>query len=135
MKSRYINAFMKVAYTFADLSYCERRKVGCVIVKNDTIISIGYNGSPAGWDNKCEGEDGLTLPHIIHAEMNAITKLTRSNESSEGSVMFITTAPCLPCTTVLPEIGLTHIDYAECYRGTEGLEHLSARGIPISQIK
>jgi len=135
MKSRYIEAYMKVAYTFAELSHCKRRKVGCVIVKNDTIISIGYNGSPAGWDNCCEGEDGLTLPHIIHAEMNAVTKLTCSNESSVGSEMFITTAPCLPCATVLSEIGLTHIYYAECYKGTEGLEHLSARGIPVSQIK
>lgn len=126
---------MKSAYVFAELSHCKRRKVGCVVVKNDTIISIGYNGPPAGWDNNCEGDDGKTLPHVIHAEMNAITKLTKSHESAVGSTMFITTAPCLPCATILSEIGLEHIYYAEDYKGTEGLEHLSARGIAVTQVK
>ena len=135
MKDRYIQAYLEAAYTFGKLSYCKRRQVGAVVVKNDTIISIGYNGSPEGSDNNCEGEDGLTLPHIIHAEMNAIIKLTRGNESSVGSEMFITAAPCLPCATILSEIGIVHIYYAEEYRSTEGIEHLRARGIPVSQIK
>jgi dCMP deaminase len=135
MKSRYITAYMKAAYVFADLSYCVRRKVGCVVVKNDTIISIGYNGPPAGWCNDCEGEDGLTLPYVLHAEENALIKLTKSHESAEGAVMLVTTAPCLPCAKLLAEIGLKEIYYAEQYRGPEGLDHLQARGIPVTQVK
>ena len=134
MKSRYVVAYMKAAYVFSELSHCKRRKVGCVIVKNDTIISIGYNGSPSGWENECEGEDGQTLPHILHAEENAIIKLTRSHETATGAVMFITTAPCFPCAKLLAEIGLKRIYYAESYRGTKGLDHLCAREIPVSQV-
>jgi len=126
---------MEVAYVFAKNSYCDKKKVGCVIVKNDTIISVGYNGSPSGWDNCCEDDNNKTLPHILHAEENALIKMARSHESSVGAEMFITMSPCLPCAKLLSEVGLKKVYYAEEYRGTEGLEHLRARGIPVEQVK
>ena len=132
---RFVDTYMETAYVFAKRSYCDRKKVGCVIVKNDTIISVGYNGSPSGWDNACEDEHNKTLPHILHAEENALIKLARSHESSVGAEMFITMSPCLPCAKLLSEVGLKKVYYAEDYRGTEGLEHLRARGIPVERVK
>lgn len=133
MKDKHIKAYMKAAYVFAELSSCKRRQVGCVVVKDDTIISIGYNGTPSGWSNICEDSEGNTKPEVLHAEENAIIKLTRSHESAEDAIMFITTAPCFPCAKLIAETGIKIVYYADDYRGTEGIEHLRARDITVTK--
>jgi dCMP deaminase len=110
-------AHMKNAFNYAQLSACERRQVGCIIVKENRIISIGYNGTPPGWStNCCEDEHGHTSPEVIHAEMNALLKLTRSNESSIGSIMFCTDEPCGQCAPFISMSGITHVYYARKYK-------------------
>ena len=136
MKKRYAEAHMKVAYLYAELSYCERRKVGCVIVKDDRIISIGYNGTMSGWSNCCEDEHGKTKPEVSHAEENAITKLAASTESGEGASVFVTTAPCLPCSKMLANMKVNEVYYSEDYRGkTEGIEHLKKAKVKVKQLQ
>jgi dCMP deaminase len=120
-------------------------KVGCVLVKDNRIISIGYNGTPSGWSNECEVEfttgDGthdhvemITKPEVIHAEANAVAKLARSNESGEGSVAFITHAPCLSCAKMLYSAGIIEVVYADPYKSKEGLQFLEKCGIKVSQL-
>lgn len=135
MKKRYAEAHMKVAHIYGQLSYCKRKQVGCVVVKDDRIISIGYNGTPKGWDNTCEDDDNQTKPEVSHAEENAITKLAKSNESGEGASVFITLAPCLPCAKLLAGIGVKEVYYGDTYRGTEGIEYLKKNKIKIKQLK
>ena len=136
MKFRFIEAHMRVAYIYANLSYCVRRKVGCVIVKDDKIISIGYNGTPSGFSNTCETEDGKsTLPITIHAELNAITKLAKSHESGNGASLFVTTAPCQQCAITILQSGITNVYYCEDYRGvTDGVDFLRKAGIKVLQV-
>jgi len=133
MKKRYAAAHMKVAHIYAKLSYCERKKVGCVIVKDDRIISIGFNGTPPSWDNTCE-VDGKTIPQTYHAEANAIAKLARSHESGEDAYAFITCAPCLDCAKLLAQTKIKQVFYGEEYRGKEGLKFLEECGIMITQM-
>lgn len=135
MKSKYLKAHMATAFEYAKLSHCQRRKVGCVFVKDDRIISIGYNGSPPGWDNVCEDENNNTKPEIIHAEANAIAKLAKTTESGEGSTVFITLAPCLNCAKQLAAMDVAEVYYGEKYRNTDGVEHLHKRGIPTYYIE
>jgi len=129
---------MKSAFNYAECSTAEKLKVGCVIVKDDRIISIGYNGMPSGWSNECETrsfftEDGqqllnqilITKPEVLHAEENAITKLARSNESGGGSTAFITHAPCLSCAKLLYSSGIVEVYYTHLYKNTEGLDFLN----------
>lgn len=134
MKERHKRAYMMAAESFAQLSYATRRKVGCVVVKEDTIIAIGYNGTPPGWDNTCEGPDGLTLPHVIHAEQNAMDKLMRGTTSSVGAAVFVTTAPCFSCAMRLRGAGVTEVYYRDTYRNTEGLDLLKASGIYTERV-
>ena len=143
MKSKFIDAHMKVAETYANLSSATRLKVGCVIVKNDTIIGIGYNGMPSGWDNKCEDEeydeDGFhiiskTKKEVIHAEINAISKVARSTNSSDGADMFITHAPCIECAKSLFQSGIRKIFYRNTYRTEEGLKFLEKCGVAIEKV-
>ena len=127
---------MKTAKLFAELSSAKRKKVGAIIVKDDRIISIGYNGMPADWDNNCEDEvvdyfsDRIpittlkTKPEVLHAELNAIGKLARSNESGEGATMFVTCAPCMNCAKMIYASGIKEVFYAEDYRDQSGLEFL-----------
>lgn len=127
---------MKTAKLFAELSSARRRKVGAIIVKDDRIISIGYNGMPADWDNNCEDEvvdyfsDRIpittlkTKPEVLHAEANAIGKLARSNESGEGATMFVTCAPCMECAKMIYASGIKEVFYAENYNNSSGLEFL-----------
>ena len=139
---------MKVAETYAQLSSAKRLKVGCVIVKNDTIIGIGYNGMPSGWDNMCEdvvtptlpywSGDGPTLktkPEVIHAEINAISKVARSTNSSDGADMFITHAPCIECAKSLFQAGIKRVFYRDTYRSDDGLKFLEKCGVSISNVK
>ena len=143
IKEKYIGTYMKVAHLFAEHSSAKRKKVGAVIVKDDRIISIGYNGMPAGWNNDCEDlviyrkeiEPGVfnmehthewkTKPEVLHAESNAIAKLAKSTESGEGATMFVTCAPCLDCAKLIYQSGITEVYYAEDYRSDEGVNFLN----------
>ena len=140
MKEKYIDTYMKVAHLFAEHSSAKRKKVGAVIVKDDRIISIGYNGMPAGWDNDCEvetieiysGHEGVvqrttlkTKSEVLHAESNAIAKLARSTESGEGATMFITCAPCIECAKLIYQAGIKEVFYDEEYRSDEGVKFLN----------
>jgi len=133
MKTRYANAHMRAAHIYAELSYCKRKQVGCVIVKDDRIISIGFNGTPPNWKNKCE-EDGKTIPQVYHAEANALAKLARSHEAGEDAIAFITCAPCLDCAKLIAQTGISEVFYAEEYKGTEGLDFLEQCGIKNTQL-
>ncbi len=137
MKEKFIKAHMQAAYIYADLSYCERKKVGSVIVKHNSIISIGYNGTPTGEDNCCEDQDGLSKPNIIHAEDNALRKLTRSHESSEGAVIFVTANPCVRCAEKIVDAGISKVYYAEVYNGTtpKGLDYLAKHSVEVEHVK
>jgi dCMP deaminase len=138
---------MKSAFNYAECSTAERLKVGCVLVKDDRIISIGYNGMPSGWSNECEilsffAEDGkqlpsqvlATKPEVLHAEENAITKLARSNESGEGATAFITHAPCMSCAKLLHGSGIIEVFYANWYRDNSGLDFLKKCKIGIDKL-
>ncbi len=133
---------MQTAQTFAECSTAERAKVGAIIVKDDRIISIGYNGMPSGWDNTCEniigytnGEPVLkTKPEVLHAEANALAKVARSSESSEGAYMFITYSPCLDCAKLIYQSGIKKVYYGQQYRETAGLEFLDRCDIDIEQL-
>lgn len=138
MKEKEARAHMLSAYNYADLSYCIRKKVGCVIVKDNRIISIGYNGTPPGWDNCCETEDGKSKPEVIHAELNAIGKLAKSTESGKGASVFVTCEPCIECAVLISVSGIAEVYYAEKYvgsksseRGMEGVEYLERCNIPV----
>ena len=142
MKSKHLNAYMKTAETFAECSTARRAKVGAIIVKDNRIISIGYNGMPSGWDNNCENEIGVhkgepvlkTKPQVLHAEMNAISKVARSSESSEGSAMFITHAPCHDCAKMIFQSGISSVYYRTTYRDSTGIEFLEQCNIPVVQL-
>ena len=142
MKSKHITAYMKTAETFAECSTAKRAKVGAIIVKDDRIISIGYNGMPSGWDNNCENEIGVhkgepvlkTKPQVLHAEMNAISKVARSSESSQDAVMFVTHAPCHDCAKMIYQSGISSVYYRTTYRDTTGIEFLEQCNIPVKQI-
>lgn len=161
MKQKHIEAFMKTAETFAECSTAVRLHVGAVIVKEDRVISIGYNGMPSGWDNNCEdtvfvvneevlGVDMLSLgytqtdkgnwttlktkPEVLHAETNAIAKLARSTESGLGATLFVTHAPCLDCAKLVYQSGINSVYYRNTYRDQAGLEFLSKAGVEVKQI-
>ena len=133
MKPKHIRAHMKAAHAYAECSTAEKLKVGCVLVKDHRIISIGYNGMPSEWTNVCEDESGKTKPEVIHAEANAVAKLARSNESGEGSVAFITHAPCLSCAKMLYSAGVSEVVYSQSYRETVGVDFLVKCEIPVLQ--
>lgn len=152
MKQKWIDAFMDTAERFAQLSSATRLKVGAVVVKDNRIISIGYNGTPAGWDNECENEEIIwdndallmgvidrrelkTKPEVIHAEANAITKLARDGESGSGSSIFCTHAPCLDCAKLIYGSGITNVFYRESYRNTDGINFLKKCNISVSEQK
>jgi dCMP deaminase len=143
MKPKLVKAYMQTAETFAELSHARRLHVGAIVVKDDRIISIGYNGMPAGWDNDCEdviqhSDDTTSLktkPEVLHAETNAIAKLARSNESGLGADIFITHAPCLDCAKLIYQSGISRVYYGENYRSNEGIEFLNASGITVNKIE
>ena len=128
-------AHMEAAHVYAKLSWAERAKVGCVIVKNNRIISIGYNGMPSGWSNICE-EDNVTKDEVLHAETNAIAKVAASPESSHGSSLYVTMAPCIDCAKLIYQSGIVEVFYSDKYtKGTEGIDFLNKCHIPTVQIK
>ena len=134
MKQKFINAYMDTAKRFAELSHCERLKVGAIVVKDDRIISIGYNGMPRGWDNCCE-EYGNTKDEVLHAEANAITKLAKSTESGDGASIFITHSPCIDCAKLIVQSGITDVYYEQDYRSKDGLIFLTKSGLLIHNVK
>lgn len=149
MKKKFIDAHMKVAEIYSQLSSAKRLKVGAVLVKDDTIIGIGYNGMPAGWDNNCEIEipetidtesrtvtpsQLLTKPEVIHAESNCLLKVTRSTNSSEDSVMFVTHTPCIDCAKLIYQAGVRKVFYRNVYRNENGLDFLRKCDIELEQI-
>ena len=126
--------YLRMAKIWAENSYCTRRQVGALIVKNKMIISDGYNGTPSGFPNICEGEDGLTLPYVLHAEANAITKIARSGNNSDGATLYVTDAPCIECAKLIIQSGIKRVVYARSYRLTDGIELLTKAGIEVEQM-
>jgi dCMP deaminase len=123
-----------MARIWSENSYCERRKVGALLVKDKMIISDGYNGTPSGFPNVCETDEGTTFPYVLHAEANAITKVARSNNSSEGSTLYITTSPCMECAKLIIQAGIRRVVFSELYRITDGLDLLKRAGIEFEHI-
>lgn len=134
MKENIKYAHLRVAEEYAKLSYCVRLKVGALIVTQDDLLLLGYNGTPCGWKNICE-IDGVTKPEVLHAESNAITKLAKSHASGKGASMFTTTAPCIECAKLIHQTGITHIYYRNIYRSDEGIKFLEkCDGIHIERL-
>lgn len=126
--------YLRMARIWAENSYCERRKVGAIIVKDKMIISDGYNGTPAGFENVCEDHDGITKPYVLHAEANAITKVARSNNSSQGSTLYITASPCMECSKLIIQAGIRRVVFNDLYRVTDGIDLLRRAGIECVHI-
>lgn len=127
--------YLRMASIWAENSYCVRRKVGALIVKDKMIISDGFNGTPSGFENICEDENGLTKPYVLHAEANAITKVARSNNSSEGATLYITDAPCIECAKLIIQAGIRRIVYSKAYRIDDGLNLLKRAGIECVRLQ
>jgi dCMP deaminase len=138
MKTKYAQAHMKAAHLYAELSTARRLKVGALVVKDDRIISIGYNGMPSGWDNNCEYqlEDGniKTKPEVLHAETNAVSKLARSTESGLDADLFVTHSPCLDCAKLIYQSGIKRVYYATTYRDNAGIDFLKASDVEVIKL-
>ena len=126
--------YLRMARIWAENSYCERRKVGALIVKDKMIISDGYNGTPAGFENVCEDENHLTKPYVLHAEANAITKIARSGNNSEGATLYVTDAPCIECSKLIIQSGIKKVFYARQYRLTDGIDLIQRAGIEVHYL-
>lgn len=126
--------YLRMARIWAENSYCKRRKVGAILVKDNMIISDGYNGTPSGFDNVCEDGTDTTFPYVLHAEANAITKVARSNNSSEGSTLYITTSPCMECSKLIIQAGIRRVVFTELYRICDGLDLLRKAGVEVCHI-
>lgn len=127
--------YLRMARIWAENSYCQRRQVGAIIVKDQMIISDGFNGTPSGFENICEDETGVTKPYVLHAEANAITKVARSNNSSDGSTLYVTASPCLECAKLIIQAGIKRVVYNELYRITDGIDLLTRAGIECIHIQ
>ena len=126
--------YLQMARIWAQNSYCQRRQVGALVVKDGMIISDGYNGTPSGFENICEDENNVTKPYVLHAEANAITKLARSNNNSDGATIYITASPCIECAKLIIQAGIKRVVYGEQYRLTDGVDLLKRAGIEIIYI-
>ena len=133
--TKFDKSYIEMAHVWARNSYCERRKVGALIVKDRMIISDGYNGTPSGFENICEDESGITKPYVLHAEANAITKVAKSNNSSEGATLYITDSPCMECAKLIIQAGISRVVYSNKYRVTDGLELLQRAGVMVEQLE
>ena len=126
--------YLKMAAIWAENSYCSRRKVGALIVKDKMIISDGYNGTPSGFENICEDENGLTKPYVLHAEANALTKIARSGNNSDGATLYVTASPCIECAKLIIQAGIRRVIYGEPYRLSDGVDLLMRAGIDVEYI-
>lgn len=127
--------YLRMTAIWAENSYCERRKVGALIVKDNMIISDGYNGTPAGFENVCEDTDGHTKPYVLHAEANAITKVARSNNSSDGATLYVTASPCIECAKLIIQSGIRRVVFKDLYRLTSGIDLLKRAGVECVHIE
>lgn len=132
---RYDLAYLRMAREWRKLSHCTRKKVGAIIVKNGMIISDGYNGTPSGFDNCCEDEEGATLWYVLHAEANAISKVARSTNNAQDSTLYLTLSPCKDCSKMILQVGIKRVVYAELYKDGAGIELLKEAGISIAHIE
>lgn len=123
--------YLRMASIWAENSYCQRRQVGALIVKDNMIISDGFNGTPSGFENVCEDEHGTTKPYVLHAEANAITKIARSGNNSDGATLYVTDSPCIECSKLIIQAGIRRVIYGRKYRLTDGLELLQRAGIEV----
>ena len=123
--------YMRMAQIWAENSYCLRRKVGALLIKDKMIISDGYNGTPSGFENECEDENNDSKPYVLHAEANAITKIARSNNSSNGATLYVTASPCMECAKLIIQSGISRVVYGEKYRILDGIELLERAGIEV----
>lgn len=126
--------YLRMAKIWSENSYCNRRKVGALLVKDQMIISDGYNGTPSGFPNICEDSENRTLPYVLHAEANAITKVAKSHNSSEGSTLYVTDSPCIECSKLIIQAGIKRVVFSKLYRITDGIELLKTAGIEIIHI-
>ena len=127
--------YLRMAKIWAENSYCTRRQVGAIIVKDLMIISDGFNGTPSGFENVCEDEDGLTKSYVLHAEANAITKVAKSNNSSDGATLYVTTSPCIECSKLIIQSGIKRVVFDEKYKNTDGLDVLKRAGVVLENIE
>ena len=124
-------SYLEMASVWARNSYCKRRQVGAIIVKDRMIISDGYNGTPAGFENVCEDDNGVTKPYVLHAEANAITKVAKSGNSSEGATLYVTASPCMECSKLIIQAGIKRVVYRDEYRILDGVELLRRAGVEV----
>jgi len=126
--------YLQMAAIWAQNSYCKRRQVGALLVKDRMIISDGYNGTPSGFENVCEDENGVTKPYVLHAEANAISKIAKSGNSSQGATLYVTASPCIECSKLIIQAGIKRVVYKDEYRLTDGVELLRRAGIEVERI-
>lgn len=131
---RYDKVYLKMALTWAELSHCSRKKVGAIIVKDDAIISDGYNGTPSGFDNCCENDNGETHWYVLHAEANAILKVAKSTNNCAGATLYLTHSPCKDCSKLILQSGIKRLVFRDKYRDTAGIDFLVAAGLKVEQI-
>ena len=131
---KFDHRYLEMAEVWARNSYCKRRQVGALIVKDRMIISDGYNGTPSGFENICEDENGVTKPYVLHAEANAITKVAKSGNSSQGATLYVTASPCLECSKLIIQSGIRRVVYKDEYRLTDGIDLLRRAGIEVEKV-
>jgi dCMP deaminase len=134
-QNKYDKAYLRLAKEWGKLSYCKRKQVGAIIVRDKMIISDGYNGSPSGFENCCEDEEGLTKWYVLHAEANAILKVARSTQTCEGATLYITLSPCKECSKLIHQSGIKRVVYLEGYKDNSGLEFLEKAGVQVDYIQ
>ncbi len=134
-QTKYDVAYLRMAMEWSKLSYCERRQVGALIVKDKMIISDGYNGTPSGFENICEDDEGYTKWYVLHAEANAISKVASSTQSCEGSTLYITLSPCRQCSKLIHQAGITRLVYLDEYKDNSGVEFLKKAGVKVTHVK
>lgn len=133
MDTKFDRSYLEMARVWARNSYCTRRQVGALIVNDRMIISDGYNGTPSGFENVCEDENGVTKPYVLHAEANAITKVAKSGNSSLGATMYVTASPCIECAKLIIQAGIRRVVYSEDYRSSDGLDLLRRAGVEVEK--
>lgn len=134
-QNKYDKAYLRIAAEWSKLSYCKRKQVGAIIVRDRMIISDGYNGTPSGFENCCEDHEGLTQWYVLHAEANAILKVARSTQSCDNATLYITLSPCKECSKLIHQSGIKRVVYQNGYRDTSGVDFLVKAGIEVSQIE
>ena len=133
-QEKYDRAYLRMAYEWGKLSYCERRKVGAIVVKDRMIISDGYNGTPTGFENICEDDEGYTKWYVLHAEANALSKLASSTQSSIGATLYITLSPCRECSKLIHQAGIRRVVYQKAYKDDSGLQFLKRAGVELVHL-